>query len=153
MQAKGISIVPTVWGQTLRNKSEIIALFDEIGTEQIIIKPTISAGADSTYLLSLGDDLSEVLQDFQERAFMAQRFIREVKNNGELSIFYINGKYSHCILKRPKAGDFRVQEEHGGLILRYDPEPELMKVSEKILGCITETLLYARVNLVKNSKN
>ena len=35
-----------------------------------------------------------------------------VLEEGEYSLFYFGGDYSHAILKTPKAGDFRVQEEH-----------------------------------------
>ena len=42
-----------------------------------------------------------------------QPFIENIQTEGEYSLFFFNGEYSHAILKTPAAGDFRVQEEHG----------------------------------------
>jgi hypothetical protein len=44
------------------------------------------------------------------------RFVGSVLSQGEHSLFYFANRYSHAVVKRPKPGDFRVQEEHGGHI-------------------------------------
>ena len=64
-------------------------------------------------------------------------------------MFYFNGEYSHTILKTPKAGDFRVQEEHGGLIQATKPSADLLATGEKIMQYISPTPLYARVDFVR----
>jgi len=46
--------------------------------------------------------------------FLIQQFIPEIQSDGEISLVYIDGQFSHAVLKRPRAGDFRVQQEHGG---------------------------------------
>jgi len=48
------------------------------------------------------------------RAILIQQFIPEIQMNGEISFAYIDGAFSHAVLKRPAPGDFRVQQEHGG---------------------------------------
>ena len=53
---------------------------------------------------------------------MAQPFVESIVSTGEYSLFYFAGEYSHSILKTPKADDFRVQEEHGGVIRAIEPE-------------------------------
>ena len=53
---------------------------------------------------------------YAKREFMAQPFLSHVVTEGEFSLSYFNGKLSHTILKTPRAHDFRVQEEHGGVI-------------------------------------
>ena len=40
-----------------------------------------------------------------------QATISEVAAEGEGSLLYLGGSFSHAMLKRPKAGDFRVQTE------------------------------------------
>ena len=67
-------------------------------------------------------------------------------------MFYFNSEYSHCILKTPKPNDFRVQEEHGGRIINVEPSPDLMSRAESVLRAIDRTLLYTRVDLVKDDK-
>ena len=152
LESKGIRIVPTSWGQSLQSTTNIRRFFDEFSADELIIKPTISAGACETFRLTKNSDLQPVLDAFSNRPFMVQPFIDSVVNEGEYSIFYFGGKYSHTILKTPKTDDFRVQEEHGGIITAVPRSEELIKISENILSKINEPLLYARVDLVKNEQ-
>jgi hypothetical protein len=76
-----------------------------------------------------------------------------VIDEGEFSLFYFDGKYSHAILKTPKADDFRVQEEHGGRLKAIVPEKSLFAEADNTLAAITkltgEMPLYARVDFVR----
>ena len=58
---------------------------------------------------------------FEKRALMAQPFVRAVLDEGEASLFFFDGALSHAVRKVPRAGDFRVQEEHGGAITAMEP--------------------------------
>ena len=51
-------------------------------------------------------------------------------------------------MKRPKAGDFRVQEEHGGMIRATMPSEPIVQVANQALNALGESLLYARVDIV-----
>jgi glutathione synthase/RimK-type ligase-like ATP-grasp enzyme len=66
-------------------------------------------------------------------------------------LVFLGGAYSHAILKAPKQGDFRVQEEHGGVIARAEPPPELRVAAERALEVATagSDWLYARVDGVR----
>jgi hypothetical protein len=46
---------------------------------------------------------------------MIQPYIRSVESLGELSVITIDGKITHAVSKKPVAGDFKTQEEYGGL--------------------------------------
>jgi hypothetical protein len=80
-----------------------------------------------------------------------------VITEGEFSVFYFDGEYSHAILKTPKESDFRVQEEHGGRIGAITPEERLIAQSESTLLTITkltgEMPLYARLDFVRVEEN
>jgi len=65
------------------------------------------------------------------------------------TLFFIGGKYSHCILKKPKDNDFRVQEEHGGILQSADPDPVILEMGKKTIDAIAESLLYARIDFVR----
>jgi glutathione synthase/RimK-type ligase-like ATP-grasp enzyme len=80
---------------------------------------------------------------------MVQPFVNAIVDEGEYSLFYFGGVYSHTILKSPKRGDFRVQEEHGGRITAVAPEHDLRETADNIVASISQ-LLYARVDLVRN---
>jgi hypothetical protein len=80
---------------------------------------------------------------------MVQPFVPAIIEQGEYSLFYFADHYSHCILKTPKSGDFRVQEEHGGILQSITPSKELLTAAKKALQTIPEKVLYARIDLVQ----
>jgi glutathione synthase/RimK-type ligase-like ATP-grasp enzyme len=152
VEEKGADIVPTVWLDTF-NFDLIEGYFQQFNTDQIIIKPTISAGASNTFWLHI-DSYSKTKSDLSEslayHQLMVQPFVEAVLSEGEYSLFYFAGELSHSILKTPKSGDFRVQEEHGGLLQSITPCNELLTAAKKALQTLPKTLLYARIDLVKH---
>jgi hypothetical protein len=141
LEARGLPVVPTVWDRSF---------FDELGTEEIVIKPVISASAFHTYRLRRGDPWSgEMEAAFAGREVMAQPFLRSIVEEGEYSLFYFAGKPSHAVLKSPKEEDFRVQEEHGGLIRPVEPPAPLVELGHRIVEALPIPPLYARVDLAR----
>jgi hypothetical protein len=150
MESRGVKIVPTLW-QPQYSQGEIDRWLNELGVRELIVKPTVSATAEHTYRLG-GYDRS--LEDvFKNRPFVVQPFMPKIIDEGEYSLFYFNGRYSHAINKSPKKNDFRVQEEHGGIITAIEPDRELRRVSDDALGKIDRELLYARVDFVRDDKD
>jgi hypothetical protein len=83
---------------------------------------------------------------------MLQPFERGILAEGEFSLIYFNGALSHSILKVPKRGDFRVQEEHGSEILAVTAEPALFAAGAAAMKAIGQRLLYARADLVRHGE-
>ena len=152
VQTKGAEIVPTLWLETF-DFSLVEGYFEYFETEQIVIKPTISANADNTFWLKK-DSFLQKKQELQEslinRQLMVQPFIQSIVDHGEYSLFYFAGEYSHSIIKIPKSGDFRVQEEHGGQLKSISPSEELLTAANKALQTVPEMVLYARIDLVEH---
>lgn len=147
IESRGGKIVPTIWGN---GNIEIEEWFEQLQTDEIVVKPTIGANAQHTFRLRRGAiDTGELSEVFEKRSYMVQPFMRGIVEEGEFSLFYFNGEYSHTILKTPKAGDFRVQEEHGGIIQPAEPPADLSATSEQIMKCISPAPLYARVDFVR----
>jgi glutathione synthase/RimK-type ligase-like ATP-grasp enzyme len=151
LEARGVPIVPSVWGVS-GAPGDFSALFAQLGCEEIVVKPVVSANALDTFRLQapLTDERLEALtQTFAGRAWVAQPFVASVTTDGELSIFYFDGAYSHAIRKVPKSGDFRVQEEHGGSIAPVPFTDDLRAVAERVMASITPAPFQARVDLVR----
>jgi len=149
---RGVPIVPTAWRQRLR-RGELAALFDEAGSEEIVVKPVVGAGAIGAFRLersTLAPQLAaEVETYYAERALMAQPFLTAITSEGEYSLFYFNGQFSHAIQKIPQPGDFRVQEEHGSQILAAAPDAQLLAAGDRAVTAIGDPPLYARADLVR----
>lgn len=151
LAAAGVPVVPTIWRDRL-HAGELGGVFDEVGAKEVVVKPVVSANADGAFRLdrrSAGLRRVEVEAYYAGRALMAQPFVRAIIDEGEFSLFYFNGAYSHAVLKTPKAGDFRVQEEHGGYIRAVDAGEALRALGDDVLRALGERPLYARVDLVR----
>ena len=59
---------------------------------------------------------------------------------------FFDKKFSHAVLKKAKAGDFRIQSQFGGQYAPYQPSHETLTVAESIVKHINADLLYARVD-------
>ena len=148
---RGVAIVPTVWRERL-HPGELSALFDEVGGEEIVLKPVVGANADDTYRLSretASTTVEEIERVFADRPLMVQPFVRSVLDEGEYSLFFFHGELSHAILKTPNPGDFRVQEEHGGILRAVVPEEGLRRAGESTMAKLGAAPLYARVDFVR----
>ena len=87
--------------------------------------------------------------------FLMQPFISEIQDQGEISFVYIDGEYSHAALKRPAAGDFRVQQEHGGSTELFHPDSNLLAQVDQIAATVPQVResLYCRIDAVaRNGK-
>lgn len=138
---KGNSIVQTIWGESLPSIKIFQDYFRHLQCDELIIKPVVSANADFTYRVrreNLKTLYPQLQVEYENRPFMIQPFMPNILSEGEYSLFYFNGEYSHAILKTPKKHDFRVQEEHGGLITSVQPESVLKRNGEKVLQSLTE---------------
>ncbi len=154
LRENGVGIVPTRFSESL-TADELESAAIEFASDELIVKPAVSANADDTFRISpenLDSFVVGSLPLFHQRRCLIQPFLHSVIEEGEYSLFYFNGELSHCILKTPKRGDFRVQEEHGGeLALIATPEPVLQAAGARTIEIIGNDLLYARLDFVRSS--
>ena len=155
LEHDGILIVPTLWGEKL-DRARLFESFEVLNSKEVVVKPTISANADDTFRIKQTidpDTEKEILRTFNNRPYMIQPFMKSIVTEGEFSLFYFGGQYSHTILKTPKQGDFRVQEEHGGVLTTVEPETLLLERARKTMQEIRPQPLYARADYVRTDTN
>lgn len=145
LETYGVSIVPTRFAPSLCDQDLENARAD-FGDVALVVKPAISGGADSTYRLLPGDP---VPADTALREMLIQPLIDGIADEGEFSLFYFGGEFSHAILKRPASGDFRVQEQFGGKEHPVEPPADAQKLAISALEALPEGPLYARVDMVR----
>ncbi len=156
LEREGIAIVPThrLDQPTPEDVRQLFRRFDSAG---VILKPTVSANADDTFHIgpnTTNDELADICKIYETKTCLAQPFMNGIIDEGEFSMIYFNGQFSHCIIKTAKQGDFRVQEEHGGGVIPLpQPESGLISAAQKVIAAIPELPLYARVDLVRTQAN
>lgn len=115
-------------------------------SDQLIAKPQVSASAWQTIRWSPG----ATLDGGPTGAAIIQPFLPAIETEGERSLIYIGGTFSHAIRKRPQPGDFRVQPEYDGIISAHPPAADELTAAGAILSEVEEELLYARVDLLRD---
>ena len=138
---RGAPVPDTLWVEAA-TEADVAAAFDRLG-ETIVVKPAVSGGAWKTQRLSRG----EAVSDLPAGLTMIQPYLPAIETEGETSLLFFGGRFSHAVNKRPVPGDFRIQVQYGGDYRRVDPLKAAMTVADQVLSMIDEPLLYARVDL------
>ena len=149
LAGRGVSTVPTLAVESCcdADLEEARRRFD---SDLLVIKPPISASAMGTHRLGPNDDLPA---DSRGRAMIVQPLIEEIATTGEFSLMLFDGEFSHAVVKRPKSGDFRVQEYHGGVTLPCPSPPDgAVELAQAALAAAPERAAYARVDIVPDDQ-
>ena len=147
LAGRGVPVVPTL-GFDAFSQADLEAARAHFGTADLVIKPPVSAGADGTFLL-LGDAPAPAMSLGQR--MLVQPMMPAIASEGEFSLIYFGGSFSHAVLKTPQSGDFRVQSQFGGTDIAVTPEPAALAAASAALACTPEPTAYARVDLVRDS--
>lgn len=150
----GLNIITTLFLEK-NAKLQPEYLFRQLNSEKLIVKPCISAGAKNTFVLTpenFSIHQNKIEDLLKNEALLVQPFIQEVETDGEWSFIFLDGKFSHSVLKKPRSGDFRVQHTFGGTIHLNKIEEEHIKTAKSFVDRFAKGCLYARVDgvLVNN---
>ena len=143
--AKGVHVIPTRLVQQL-DEAALADARAEFG-EQLVIKPPVSASAYGTHRLGPQDPPPA---DALGREMLIQPFLRSVAEEGEYSCLLFGGRFSHAIVKRPKAGDYRVQPHLGGTEQPCAAPEGAIELAHAALAAAPAEAAYARVDMVRD---
>lgn len=146
LNAKGVATVDTIAVEALDDHSMREAR-ERFGCERLVVKPPVSASATGTFLLGPADPVPAEAAD---RRMLVQPFIESIAAHGEYSLMLFGGRFSHGILKTPKAGDFRVQPHLGGTERPCAPPPGSESLARAALAAAPAEAVYARVDMVED---
>lgn len=141
---RGISTVPSIAVDAL-DQAALDAARDRFGTEELVIKPLVSASAYGTHVIGPGDAIPEAVRGWR---MLVQPWLDAITQSGEYSLIYFDGEFSHSVSKVPRAGEFRVQPEYGGIIRRCGPPSGALDLAKSAINAAPAACTYARVDLV-----
>lgn len=148
----GAPVIETIWVDRA-GPAEIGAAFEALGTDEIVVKPMVGASAWRQARISRGEALPAPA-DLPPAEAMIQPFLASVAQEGEYSFLFFGNEFSHAALKRPRAGDYRVQSVYGGYEAAHEPEAGDIALAHEALQaactiCGEDSLLYARVDMAR----
>lgn len=122
----------------------------QLGWFQTVLKPCVSGAARHTYKLDVEtlEAHELIFKDLiANEAMVLQPFQHNIVTQGEISMMVFNGQFTHAILKKAKAGDFRVQDDFGGSVHEYQPTKQEIIFAENAVKSCPELPIYARVDI------
>ncbi|MDC7994080.1 ATP-grasp domain-containing protein [Altibacter sp. HG106] len=150
LQQKQIPIVPTFFASTKTHRS-LEEICKTNAWEHVIVKPAIGAAAYLTYQLQ-GSQIQAFTPRFAEllaqRDMLVQPFQKSITQKGEASLMVFGGRFTHAILKKAKAGDFRVQDDFGGTVHSYEASEAEITLAENAMNSCLSLPVYGRVDIM-----
>ncbi len=148
LEQRGVPIVPTRWltRDLLDTLPEVIRT---AGWSRAVVKPTVSANSNDTFLFSPNEArrvMASLRQSANHGEYMVQPYLSEIEKDGEWSLVFFGGQFSHAVRKYPKSGDFRVQHNHGGRAVPHAASPTLIAQAADVIAKAVPGSTYARVD-------
>jgi glutathione synthase/RimK-type ligase-like ATP-grasp enzyme len=147
-EARGVPIIPTLWPEH-PVAADIRTAFTEFGTGDVILKRQVGGGARAQVRYTRANMPAE--GPIMDRPGMIQPFVPSIATEGEYSFLFVDGEFSHALVKRAKQGDYRIQEAYGGTSQRIEATPEDERQARAVLEALDEPQLYARVDMVRGA--
>lgn len=148
LAARGVPVIPTAWARR-GEAADLAAILAERGWDDAVVKPAVSGGSRGLHRVGdLAAAQAHLDALLAEGDAMVQPFLPSI-GGGELSVICIEGEPRHAVRKTPRAGDIRVQPEHGGVVERAEPDAAEAEAVAAVLAALEHPALYARVDLVR----
>lgn len=147
---RGAPVVPSVWLERGAG-ADLARAVSERGWERVVVKPAVSGGAHETWVAEApfdGEVSARVAAMLARGDVLVQPFINEIARHGELSLLFMDGRFTHAVRKAAKPGDFRVQVEHGGTFEPADVSEAQVAAAARMLAMAPGPTLYGRVDVV-----
>ena len=143
----GVPIVPTRF--CAPHPRDILAALDDLGLDEGIVKPVYGAGGSGLSIIRRddADGLRRAVSMLNASA-MVQPKLDEITSVGETSFVFIDGIFSHAVLKSPPEGRILCQEEHGGASNLVHLDAETIDMAQSVLDRLPELPLYVRVDAI-----
>jgi glutathione synthase/RimK-type ligase-like ATP-grasp enzyme len=147
MEDERFDVIPSIFLESGK-QHDLSGMFATFKTKQLIVKPCVSAGSKHTFIVTeynIVEQTNSINVLTREESFIVQPFVEQI-HEGELSYLFFGGNFSHCVLKKPQAGEFRVQLGFGGTIHLQNPSADEIEKAKSFVDRFATGCLHARVD-------
>ncbi|MCP5397062.1 MAG: hypothetical protein H6918_10100 [Sphingomonadaceae bacterium] len=143
----GAPTIPTLWLDT-PDAENVAAAFDIFECDRVVVKRRVGAGAEGQESFTRAAPPPAGWQ--MDRPAMVQPFLPSIVEEGETSFIFVDGAFSHALLKTAATGDYRIQSLYGGQETPVEPDDEDIATALGIIAALPfPTPLYARIDMVR----
>src|SRR5690606_22863338 len=125
----GAAAIETVWVERADARA-VAQAFDALDAAEIVVKPQVGAGSLETVRLKRNAWSEADLIDGPRGPAMIQPFLRGIETEGERSLFWFGGRFSHAIRKTPQAGDWLANAPGKTTFLADTPPAAALEAAE-----------------------
>lgn len=143
----GASAIETIWPERADARA-VAQAFDALDAAEIVVKPQVGAGSRETVRLKRSTWSEADLIDGPRGPAMIQPYLKSIETEGERSLFWFGGQFSHSIRKAPAPGEWLANMPDKATFMA-DPAPAAaMAAAEAARAHAPADLLYVRIDLV-----
>jgi glutathione synthase/RimK-type ligase-like ATP-grasp enzyme len=147
LEERGASTIPTLWLDDA-GREDILAALDRFATDSVVVKRQVGGGALGQHRFARDNLPTENWR--MGHPAMIQPFLPAIVEEGEISLIFIAGEFSHALRKLAAKGDYRIQSLFGGREEDFAPSPaELAEAGAVLAACPFPAPLYARIDIVR----
>lgn len=146
LQELGPSAIETVWTEK-PDAHTVSQAFDALDAAEVVLKPQVGAGSVRTVRLKRNAWSEADLIDGPVGPAMIQPYLQAIETEGERSLFWFGGAYSHAVRKVPADGNW-LANTAGARFVADPPPPAAMEAAEAARVRAPRDLLYVRIDLV-----
>ncbi|MGQ0531604.1 MAG: ATP-grasp domain-containing protein [Caulobacteraceae bacterium] len=143
----GPPAIETVWVERADARA-VAQAFDALDAAEIVVKPQVGAGSIRTVRLKRNAWSEADLIDGPLGAAMIQPYLRAIETEGERSLFWFGGVFSHAIRKVPQGGDWLANLPGKTRFVAEAPPAAAIEAAEAARSRAPNDLLYVRIDLV-----
>lgn len=143
----GPSAIETVWAEKADART-VAQAFDALDAAEVVVKPQVGAGSIRTVRLKRNAWSEADLIEGPLGAAMIQPYLRAIETEGERSLFWFGGVFSHAIRKVPERGDWLANVPGKTRFVAEAPPAAAMEAAEAARARAPKDLLYVRIDLV-----
>lgn len=154
LERGGVPVVPTAW--PARGESCSLAeLRAARGWRDVVLKPARGAAAHAVTLVprdaeSFAAGQAQFERLLQMQDVLVQPYLRSVASYGERALIFLDGRYSHSVVKKPFDTVLVVGDARSSLVEATAAE---LAVATKALAAVPGRPLYARVDLLRDDED
>ncbi|MEM7689727.1 MAG: hypothetical protein AAF291_11965 [Pseudomonadota bacterium] len=147
LEQAGVRTIPTLWRETVTAKG-LAEAFDVFECDRVVVKRQVGAGAEGQELVRRST-LPPPDWTFGAPS-MIQPYLPAIATEGELSFIFVDGAFSHALIKRAAKGEYRIQSLYGGTEETYKPSEDDLTAAQAVLDAVPfATPLYARIDALR----
>jgi hypothetical protein len=147
LERRGAPTIPTLWCERLADM-DLASAYKRLAADKLVIKPVVGASGFDQFVAASGE-APPADHPLWRQKVMVQPFLESIRSEGEISLIFFDGRFSHGLRKTPAAQEYRVQSIYDGREHDFMPSADDLDTAAAIMDALPFTTTYARVDLVR----